>query len=253
MTDYTDFSLEDLIKTRQKMAQTVNRQMRRWKEAGLEGKRSAFTRYAEPYLRQYGRQRFSTAKSPVAGRTEYQQRRAEISELHAMERLMAAQTYRIKGFKEQKRRAIQGLAQAAGIDITTPEGKKFIEEAAESLVASDQWGWLKRTVGSEAILEVSRQIAKGNATRDEVFNKITEMRARDLAGRTYIDARGRPAVMEPKILEYEETVEDPETGETTIVKREYQESIYSDLPLEDVYEELGFSEYQNVVGEDYEE
>lgn len=210
MTDYSDLSLEQLIKKRQKMAETVNRQMRRWNAAGMTGKASAFTKYAEPYLRQYNRERFKTTKSPVAGRTEYQQRRAEMRELAAMERLMNAPTYTLSGYKKIKRKAVEGLARAAGIDLNSPEGRKFVEETAETITGTDQWGWLKRTVGSEAILEVSRQLAKGNATRDEVLQRIAEMRGRERAGVSY-----------------------------------------ADQPLEQVYQDLGFSTWQNLEGEEF--
>lgn len=217
MTDYSDLSLEQLIKKRQKMAETVNRQMRRWTAAGMEGKASAFTKYAHPYLRQYTNpktgkplERFHTGKQAVAGRTEYQQRRAELRELAAMERLMNAPTYTLSGYRKIKRKAVEGLARAAGIDLNSPEGRKFVEETAETITGTDQWGWLKRTVGSEAILEVSRQLAKGTATRDEVLQRIAEMRGREMAGQSY-----------------------------------------ADRPLEQVYQDLGFSTWQNLEGEEF--
>ena len=259
MTDYSSYTLEQLISTRQKLAETVNRQMRRWAAAGMGGKASAFTKYAEPYLRQFTNprtgkplERFHTGKKPISGRTEYQQRRAEMRELAALERLLNAPTYTITGYNKIKRKALEGLARAAGIDINTPEGRKFIEETAETLVGSDQFAWLKRTVGSEAILEVSKQIAKGNATRDEVLQRITEMRAKDTAGRTYVDYRGQPHAVEPE--KWTETVErtDPKTGEIKYEKVERERSIYTDAPLEIVYEQLGFSDYQNIYGEEYE-
>ncbi len=209
--DLYDVSLEDMITMRKALAETVNRQMRRWNKAGLEGKGSAFTRYAQPYLRQYGRERFKTSNAPVAGRTESQQRRAEMKEINAMRRLVKAPTYSISGYKNIKKKALQGMARTAGIDLDSPEGKKFIDEMADSIVGSDQWGWLKRTIGSEAILEVSRQLAKGTATRQEVLERIAEMRGREAAGKNY-----------------------------------------KDMPLEDVYAELGFSEYANTEGEDFE-
>lgn len=251
--DYQDWSLAELIAYRQRLAQTVNRQMRRVAEAGILKKPGAYTKYAFPYLRQFGRDRFSTAKLAVAGRTERQQRLAEIKEISAMERLKSAKTYSIAGYRASKRAALEGLARAAGIDINSPEGRKFIDETAESIAGSEQWGWLKRTVGSEALLEVSRQIAKGNATRNEILNRISAMQAKDVAGRTYTDVSGRPHTLQPDT--WTETVNrvDPSTGEITSVSVTRQRSIYTDVPLEIVYDELGFSSYQNVFGEDYDD
>ena len=79
--DYAQFSTPELIAMRMKAAETVNRQMRRWEKAGLKDKPSAYTKYAKPYLRKYDRDRFKTSSGPVAGRTDAQIRRAEISEL----------------------------------------------------------------------------------------------------------------------------------------------------------------------------
>ena len=247
--DYAQFTTEELISMRMKAAETVNRQMRRWDAAGLKDKPSAYTKYAKPYLRQFGRERFSTTAKPVGGRTDYQIRQKEIAELSAMARLKNAPTYTVAGYKKVKKKAIEGLARAAGIDLNSPEGKKFVEETAESLVGSDQWGWLKRTVGSDVLLKVSKKIADGVATREEVLQRITEMRARDVAGRSYVDARGRVQTEETEKWGEVKTVHH-RTGEVEDVW-EHESSIYIDRTEDEVMRELGFSQNPNWVYEEY--
>lgn len=243
MTDYSNFTLEELIAIRIRKAEAANRQIRRWNAAGLKGKPSAMTRIADPYLHAMGRTRYATKKTAISGRTEYQRRQAEIREISNIERLQGSATYSIHGYKRMKQKALTGLARAAGIDIASPEGKRFLEEVAETLVASDQWGWLKRTVGSDVLLEVSRQIAKGNATRDEVLARITEMRAKDKAGRAYVDRRtGEVRLPEGRITK---TVN--EDGTVTV----HQNSIYRDATDEEIYRELGFSGHVNTVFEEF--
>lgn len=215
-TPLQDLSLDELVNIRRLLAETVNRQITRWNKAGMKGKKSAFTQYAEPYLRQFTNpktgkplERFHKGKKPIGTGKEWQQRRTEMKEINAMRRLVNAKTYSLEGYRGIKKKAIEGLARAAGIDLSTPEGKKFVEDMAEEIVGSDQWGWLKRTVGSEAILGVSRELAKGNATKKEVLERIAEMQGREKAGINY-----------------------------------------KDMPLEDVYDELGFSGYANTEGEE---
>ena len=248
--DYSAFTTAELISMRIKASEAVNRQMRRWDAAGLKNKPSAYTRYATPYLRKYGRDRFSTKKTAIAGKTDSQQRRAEIAELSAMARLYNAPTYSIKGYRDTKRKAVEGLARAAGIDLNSPEGRKFVEETAESLVGSDQWGWLKRTVGSDVLLKVSRKIAQGNATQKEVLQRIEEMRQRDIAGRTYVDATTGELVTEkPETWEEESTITRNGVQQTVINKRE--RSMFTDWTEEAILREIGFSSNPNNIYEEF--
>lgn len=247
--DYDQYTTPELIAMRQKAAETVNRQMRRWEKAGLKDKPSAYTKYAKPYLRKYGRDRFKTSSGPVAGKTEAQIRRAEIAELSAMARLKNAPTYTIEGYKAIKKKAVEGLARAAGIDLDSPEGKKFVQETAETLVGSDQWGWLKRTVGSDVLLKVSKQIALGTATRDEVLQRITEMHSRDIAGRSYVDEKGKIQTREAETSGEVKTVTH-RSGETEQIP-EHERSMYTDWTEEAVLRELGFSDNPNSVYEEY--
>ena len=247
--DYAQFSTPELIAMRMKAAETVNRQMRRWEKAGLKDKPSAYTKYAKPYLRKYDRDRFKTSSGPVAGRTDAQIRRAEISELSAMARLKNAPTYTVGGYKAVKRKAVEGLARAAGIDLDSPEGKKFVQETADTLVGSDQWGWLKRTVGSDILLKISRKIAEGSATRDEVLHRITEMRARDVAGRSYVDDRGIVRTEEAAVSGEVKTVHH-RSGEVEDVPQ-HEESMYTNWTEEAVMRELGFSENPNWIYDEY--
>ena len=249
--DYSAYSTEELISMRMKAAETVNRQMRRWDKAGLKDKPSAYTKYAKPYLRQFGRERFSTTAKPVGGRTDYQIRQKEIAELSAMARLKNAPTYTVSGYKKVKKKAIEGLARAAGIDLNSPEGKKFVEETAESLVGSDQWGWLKRTVGSDVLLKVSKKIAEGTSTRDEVLQRITEMRAKDVAGRSYVDKKGKIKTKAAETSGEIKTVKH-RTGETEEIP-EHEKSMYTDWTEEAVLREMGFSENPNNVYEEFED
>lgn len=247
--DYEQYTTPELIAMRQKAAETVNRQMRRWEKAGLKDKPSAYTKYAKPYLRKYDRDRFKTSSGPVAGRTEAQIRRAEIAELSAMARLKNAPTYSVGGYKAVKKKAVEGLARAAGIDLDSPEGKKFVQETADTLVGSDQWGWLKRTVKSDVLLKVSRQIAAGTSTTKEVLERITEMRARDIAGRSYVDDKGRIQTREAETSGEVKTVRH-RTGEVEDIP-EREKSMYTDWTEEAVMRELGFSDHQNSIYEDY--
>lgn len=214
-----DYSLDELIDLRQRLAQTANRQMRRWAASSMENKPSAYTRYAKAYLRQYTNpqtgeplERFHTGSKPIGGGKEWQQRRTEIKEINAMLRYMNAPTYTTSGYKKAKQKAVEGLAKAAGLTPGSEEYNRLIKTAADSIIASEQWNWLKRTIGSDAILEVSRQLAKGTATKEEVVQRINEMTVREMAGVNY-----------------------------------------KDMPLEDVYSELGFSGYANTEGEDAED
>lgn len=183
--DYNDLSLDDLIAARRKLAESVNRQMRRMAEAGLIDRPSAYTRYAKTYLNKVGRERFSTAKSAVGGRTEYQQRRAEMAEIAAMEQLRESKTYTKRGYERTRRKAMEGLAKAAGIERGTEEWTRFMDTAADGIVGTDQWKWARDTLGSEAVKAMAKGVARGVATKEEVLQRIEGMRQKEREGKNY--------------------------------------------------------------------
>lgn len=212
MPDFQDMSLPELIALRRKWASAANRQMQRWKAAGMADKASAYKMYAQPYLRMYGPDRatFHTGKKPIAGKTERGQKQAEIRELSALWRYQHAATYSLSGYKKTKQKAMEGLARASGIDPGTPEMERFLSEAADGIVGSDQWTWVKRTLGSDAIKAVARGIAEGRATKAEVIENIKQMQMQEAA----------------------------------------EAKVYSELTWEDYIEELGISEEQISEGEE---
>ena len=212
--DYSALSLEELITLRRQRASTVNKQLQRWRSAGLAEKGSAYKMYAQSYLRQFGPDRatFHAGRTQIAkaGTTEYQSRRKEIAELKALARYHDAPTYSISGYEKVKRKALQGLAQASGIELGSDEMTRFLESAADGIVGSDQWNWVKWTLGSEAIKAVAKGIAQGNATKAEIIDRIKTMQMREAADRvqysdmTWEDLMDQLGIEDDQISESEE-------------------------------------------------
>lgn len=176
MPNYSGWTLEELAAERRRMAMQVNKQMQRFEKA-LPDVASAYSQYAKPYLRQYGRKTFSTAKNPMKRKTEQAQIRAEKAELAAMNRILQSKTHTITGYKEAKENAVKGLAKAAGLKPRSKAYKSFLSSgAADKILKSDEWKWLKRTsIGSPLLLEITRRIAQGNATPEEVLSRLNDM------------------------------------------------------------------------------
>ena len=212
--DYSALSLEDLIELRRKRAVTVNKQIQRWRAAGLAEKGSSYKMYAQSYLRQFGTDRatFHAGRTQIAkaGTPEYQARRKEIAELNALARYHDAPTYSITGYAEVKQKALTGLARASGIELGSDEMTRFLESAADGLVGSDQWNWVKWTLGSDAIKAVAKNIAQGNSTKEEMIERI-------------------------KIMQLKESADKVQ---------------YSDLPWEDLMNQLGIEDSQISESED---
>lgn len=161
--DTSGMNLTQLADYRRKLAETANRQMRRWVTAGLEEKPSAYTK-AESWLNRLGRDRFSTAKAPMPAETEAAQRRRELAEIAQMKQYMGSASYSKTGYEKVKKKAREGFAKAAGVDLS--------DKQLEILLKSESFGWLKRTVGSGVLLDVARAIAKGQSTAEEVKQKM---------------------------------------------------------------------------------
>ena len=192
MPDYSGWTLEQLTAERKKQASAANRQMQRWKKAGMAELGAAYRQYAVPYLRQFGPDRatFHTGKKPISGKTERGQRQAEIRELNALWRYMNAKTYTIAGYKEVKRRAVEGLGRSVGVEPGSPEMARLHEQlsrAADDLVSGDQWTWVKRTLGSEVIRAIAKGIAEGRATKQEMLERIDQMILKEAAGTNYAE------------------------------------------------------------------
>ena len=187
--DYWDLSVEELIKVRRRLAARANKQMQRWLAAGLGEKGAAYKQYAKPYLRQFGPDRatFHLGATPIAGKkaNTYRQKQKEISEIAALERYTNAKTYSIKGYQEAKRKALAGLAQASGIEPGSEEMIRFLASAADDFVGTEQWLWVKWTLGSEAIKAVAKGIAQGTATDAEMIDRIKAMQLKETAGTRY--------------------------------------------------------------------
>lgn len=161
--DTSGMNLDQLADYRRRLAETANRQMRRWAESGLAGKPSAYGK-AEGYLKRQGRERFSTAKAPMHAETEAAQRRRELAEIAQMKQYMGSASYTKTGYEKVKKKSRQGFAKAAGVDLS--------DKQLEILLKSESFGWLKRTVGSGVLLDVARAIAKGQSTAEEVKLKM---------------------------------------------------------------------------------
>lgn len=187
--DYSQLSLSELTEIRRMMAERVNRQMRRWEAAGLKDKASAYTHYARPFLRKYGeaRSRFTTTRTSLPGKTVYRQRQAELAEINAMQRLMLAPTYTITGYRKAKTKALEGLARFAGIEKGSDEYERFLESVGNDIVGTDQWRWVKTTLGSDVIAAIAKGIAAGTATKEEMLDRIKTMQMREIAGRNYAE------------------------------------------------------------------
>lgn len=187
--DYWDLSVDELVKVRRRLAARANKQMQRWLAAGLGEKGAAYKQYAMPYLRQFGPDRatFHVGTTPIAGKkaSTYRQKQKEISEIAALERYTQAKTYGIKGYQEAKQKALAGLAQAAGIEPGSEEMIRFLSSAADDFVGTDQWSWVKWTLGSEAIKAVAKGIAQGTATKAELIDRIKAMQLKEAAGTRY--------------------------------------------------------------------
>lgn len=192
MPDYSSWTLEQLMAERRRQASAANRQMQRWKKAGMAELGAAYRQYAVPYLRQFGPERatFHTGKKPISGKTERGQRQAEIRELNALWRYMNAKTYTIAGYREVKQRAIEGLGRSVGVEPGSPEMARLHEQlskAADDLVSGDQWTWVKRTLGSEVIRAIAKGIAEGRATKKEMLERIDQMILKETAGTNYAE------------------------------------------------------------------
>lgn len=171
--DYSKMTVQELAETRRKMAESVNRQIRRLRASGYDNT-GALKKIAEPYLRK--RRGFSTGKSPLkvntAGKTkariEYDIKRKEIAEIRAMERFRQAQTYSIKGIREQRRKARESFKAQLGVEITDKEVEEIYEFEA--------FGFIKQTLGSPVVNALARAINAGASTAREVRSKIDAMR-----------------------------------------------------------------------------
>lgn len=188
MPDYTGWSLEELATERRRLAIQVNKQMQRFNKA-LPDAQSAYSQYAKPYLRQFNRKTFSTAKTPMKRKTKQAQIRAEKAELAAMNRIIQSKTHTITGYKQVKQAAVKGIARAAGIKPRSKAYKNFIESGiADKLLKSNEWKWLKRTsIGSPLLLEISRRVAQGNATPDEVLSRLSDLQTEFGANEAFED------------------------------------------------------------------
>ena len=161
--DTSGMNLTQLADYRRRLAETANRQMRRWAASEYAGKPSAYGK-AEGYLKRQGRERFSTSKFPMPAESEAAQRRRELAEIAQMKQYMGSASYSKSGYENVKKKARQGFAKAAGVDLS--------DKQLDILLKTESFGWLKRTVGSGVLLDVARAIAKGQSTAEEVRKKM---------------------------------------------------------------------------------
>lgn len=185
MTDYSDWSLEDLVAERLRVAERVNRQMRRMEAAG-ETTGNVFAAKAKPWLIRQGRKRFSTYKGPQKvneyiqtssgprRKTEAEireaQRRKEIAELGIMEQIQSAQTYTVRGVVQRRKKFAETMRREWEIDLSEEEIRKLFE--------LDAFEWVRQTLGSLTMMALARSINSGASTADEVRDRINQMRAR---------------------------------------------------------------------------
>lgn len=176
MPDYSGYTLEELAAERRRLALRVNREMLRFEKAGIDGG-NAYSQYAEPYLKRQNRKRFSTAQTPIKRKTKQAQMRAEQAELATLNRILQAKTSTVRGYKEAKKNALKGVARAAGLKPRTKAYNAFVNSGiGDTILKSDEWKWLKRTsIGSPLLLEITRRIAQGNATPEEVLSRLNDL------------------------------------------------------------------------------
>lgn len=185
-TDLTGMSLEQLMSMRQKLAQAANRQMRRLTERGYT-KGNAMSQWALPYLQRQGRTRFSERKTPFPVRNPYketksgvrlktdaeiraEQIRMEKTEIAQLERFMEAKSYKIRDIEEQRKKARDAFKDLYGIDLP--------DETIDELFELSAFDWVRQMFGYRTVVEMSKAIAEGQATAEEVKKKIDAARTR---------------------------------------------------------------------------
>lgn len=168
--DLHSLSLEELASLRRTLAKRANQQIRVWERSEMSGSPSAYTKFAKPYLQRHGLTRFREGKKPLQASSTAAQKRREQAEINQLVRFINSPSYGLTGYKTIKEKAVKGFIRATGVDIT--------EEQAEILLKAESFGWLKRTLGSAVLLDVSRAIAKGQSTVEEVRKRLDEMQSK---------------------------------------------------------------------------
>lgn len=185
-TDYSGWTLEQLMARRQKLAQAANRQMRRLTERGYT-KGNAMSQLALPYLQRQGRTRFSERKTPFPIRNPYKETKAgvrlktdaeiraeqirmEKTEIAQIERFMGAKTYKIRDIEEQRKKARDAFKDLYGLDLP--------DETIDELFELSAFDWVRQMFGYRTVVEMSKALAEGQATAAEVKKKIDAARAR---------------------------------------------------------------------------
>ena len=187
MTDYSAFSLEELVQIRAKMAQRVNRQLRQLAKKGYTRQGEALNRKAQTYLDRQGRSRFSERKTPfdvtnpyketkagtrlkTPGEMRAEQKRKELAEIAQMERFQESKSYKISDIKESREKMRKTMKEEYGVDLS--------EEDLTMIFEVDAWQWVRQTYGSQTVNELAKAVNEGQATVQEVTERINAMRAR---------------------------------------------------------------------------
>ena len=187
MIDYSNFSLKELVRIRAKMAQRVNRQLRRLAEQGFTRKGEALNRQAQTYLDRQGRSRFSERKSPfevtnpyketkagvrlkTPGEMRAEQKRKELSEIAQMERFQESKSYKISDIKASREKMRKTMKEEYGVDLS--------EEDLTMIFEVDAWQWVRQTYGSQTVNDMAKAVNEGQATVKEVTERINALRTR---------------------------------------------------------------------------
>ena len=185
--DLTGMSLEELVAYRKQIAQAANRQIRRLRAKGYE-KGNALSKVAEPYLARTGNRRgfserakpfdiwnpYKETKAGVRRKTDAEIRaeqiRREKAEIGQIENFMEAKTYKISGIKEQRRKMKETYKKNYGVELT--------DELISTIFETEAFEWVRQTYGSQTVAELAHAINEGQATSEEIINRINELRQR---------------------------------------------------------------------------
>lgn len=185
-TDVRGMSLDELAAYRRKLANLANKYIRQMERADIDVKQTAVYHYAYKYLKDDRRQgwskrkpsaplRFYESKNPIAGDSEWTQKQREYTEIAHLERFLNAESARVKGYKDIRKRAAQNLKERYGL--------KTSAEQIDNLLKNG-FGFLMHSLGSQEALHLLNSLPDSEKTPDEIMNALDRLSNEDIKDKT---------------------------------------------------------------------
>lgn len=185
-TDVRGMSIDELAAYRSKLANLANKYIRQMERSDIDVKQTAVYHYAYKYLKDDRRQawskrkpdaplRFYEARKPIAGATEWNIKQREYAEIAHLEKFLNAESARVKGYKDIRKRAAQKLKEDYNLHPSATEIDNLLKNG---------FGFLMHSLGSQEALHLINQMPESEKTPDEIKAALDKLQNEDIKDKT---------------------------------------------------------------------